>query len=40
MFSKAELFFKYFSFFIVVITVAIIILNMTTNDIDITKIFF
>ena len=39
MFSKAELFFKYFSFFIVVITVAIIILNMTTNDIDITKIF-
>lgn len=37
--SKAELFFKYFSFFIVVITVAIIILNMTTNDIDITKIF-
>ena len=32
MFSKAELFFKYFSFFIVVITVAIIILNMTTND--------
>ena len=39
MFSKAESFFKYFSFFIVVITVAIIILNMTTNDVDITKIF-
>ena len=39
MFSKAESFFKFFSVFIVVMTVAMIILNMTTNDIDMTSVF-
>ena len=39
MFSKAESFFKFFSVFIVAMTVAMIILNMTTNDIDMTSVF-
>ncbi len=38
-FSKAESFFKFFSVFIVAMTVAMIILNMTTNDIDMTSVF-
>lgn len=39
MFSKAESFFKFFSVFIVAMTVAMIILNITTNDIDMTSVF-
>lgn len=38
-FLKAESFFKFFSVFIVAMTVAMIILNMTTNDIDMTSVF-
>lgn len=38
-FSKTESFFKFFSVFIVAMTVAMIILNMTTNDIDMTSVF-
>lgn len=38
-FSKADLFFKFISVFSIIMTVAMIILNLSTNDIDLTSLF-